>query len=236
MLVFGHVFTRIGCVLGFQNGFVSVNGRWVLPPNPALALAEYPSPLLGLGVSRSGNWPTNNVFSLAVQRTKENQQKVQLLEGLGCKCSPCGEPGWGNVLQLANLYRVQKAKVKSRQWRLQRSARVQPTEETRSTEVWPRKVTVGNGSRVTSVKVQLELREHRAGTECSRKLKQFSNTNLGLGDRLLQVVFSLLVCAEAGSRSHSENFWDLSRVPVNNLMSRPVRTAVGPFRGPRVLT
>ena len=44
------------------------------------------------------------------------------------------------------------------------------------------------GSRVTSVKSQLELREHRAGTECSRKLKQLSNTDLGLEDRLLPVL------------------------------------------------
>ena len=41
------------------------------------------------------------------------------------------------------------------------------------------------GSRVASVKSQLELREHRADTECWRKLKQFSNTDHGLEDILL---------------------------------------------------
>ena len=44
------------------------------------------------------------------------------------------------------------------------------------------------GARVTSVKSQLELREHRAGTESSRKLNQLSNTDLGLEDILLPVL------------------------------------------------
>ena len=73
------------------------------------------------------------------------------------------------------------------------------------------------GSRVASVKSQLELREHRAGTECSRKLKQLSNTDLGLEDRLLPVLwFPARVCRSrlsvscgktlgplSGSRKHS---------------------------------
>ena len=84
------------------------------------------------------------------------------------------------------------------------------------------------------MKTQLELREHRAGTECSRKLKQLSNTNLGLEDRLLQVLCFLLACAEAGSCSQRGKTVGPLRAPVNCL-TRLVRGGlpVGPLSGLR---
>ena len=85
------------------------------------------------------------------------------------------------------------------------------------------------GARVTSVKSQLERREHRAGTECSRKLKQLSNANLGLEGRVLQVLrFPARVCRSRLSFSFGKTVGPLSgsRQPsqVSSALDGKVRT------------
>ena len=71
----------------------------------------------------------------------------------------------------------------------------------RSTGVCPRRVAVGEGFKGYLGEVAAGTQKHRAGTECSRKLKQLSDTASVSKTYCYQCYGFLLVCADAGSRS-----------------------------------